>query len=787
MLRWLQDRVTRPFDAQAFVKTLGSPQVPDLGLNAALRGIDNIHIDAALFPGFRKSLVGVLERLMRQCAARLVGDRTADPAFETEEATQFSGGYQMMMDIAILRARRDRSLVPIQVLQLATTKFLLASSATAFRALTDRLRSARYAASEQSSGRSLELQQRIVLLARRGAAAQYEVNRLLFDQFDRAETRRLAKQRKAITGRSWPIPRRILFNPLVQLPTLRDANLLIEHYPLFHDAAGRACFAELNRRALTCFAALLPEDITIAVRGTMDGVSSGPIERIDEGGLAGFLETEMLLKDVLAAQEYQQPLSTWFDDPNVVERITKAEANEAYREILRQQDDRDGLRQYDATVRVQRQFADRWFEALQRDRMLHAAAAGYEVSKLNVAFQYTVPVETLHAYVADPRGQRHLRRKIETLSETAPEPVDLNLLEQTAEHVHSRATHGARELAAQYLVDFARFRRDLKYAYLLFRAMEQVRVLSAESDLTLSRTNSTLYDFAPDASARPANEAREARHHVVIKADLRGSTILTEQLLKRGLNPASHFSVNFYTPIDKLIGEFEAEKVFIEGDAIILALYEYTNTRSERLTVARACGLAREILRVVQAQNDQIRKYDVPALEIGIGIAIAPGKPTFLYDGERRITISPAISAADRASSSSSLARKGATATQNRVRSFERDGEKLWHNVDGIALSPDGFARLRRDVSLHRIEIDLFEDGRMERVYAGRYPDGAGNLRWLIVREVHPEPWPGSSGIGLPEGEPAFYEVVTPAGALSNVRKALAAGRATEDPGGVPG
>ena len=44
--------------------------------------------------------------------------------------------------------------------------------------------------------------------------------------------------------------------------------------------------------------------------------------------------------------------------------------------------------------------------------------------------------------------------------------------------------------------------------------------------------------------------------------------------MEQGLNPASYFSLNFYDPVNKLLGKYGAQKVFLEGDAIILAILE---------------------------------------------------------------------------------------------------------------------------------------------------------------------------------------------------------------------
>ena len=104
-------------------------------------------------------------------------------------------------------------------------------------------------------------------------------------------------------------------------------------------------------------------------------------------------------------------------------------------------------------------------------------------------------------------------------------------------------------------------------------------------------------------------------HHVVLKADIRESTTLTRTLFERGLNPASYFSLNFYDPINKLLPKYDARKVFIEGDAIILALFEREGEPG--LGVAQACVLAKEIIQVVTAYNERSLVAGLPSLELG--------------------------------------------------------------------------------------------------------------------------------------------------------------------------
>ena len=115
------------------------------------------------------------------------------------------------------------------------------------------------------------------------------------------------------------------------------------------------------------------------------------------------------------------------------------------------------------------------------------------------------------------------------------------------------------------------------------------------------------------------------------------------------MNPASYFSLNFYDPVNKLLAKYRATKVFVEGDAIILALLEPEGDSG--LTVSRACVLAREMMEIVGGYNHLLQRSGLPALELGIGISYQNSAPTYLLDGEHRIMISDALNESDRLSS----------------------------------------------------------------------------------------------------------------------------------------
>ena len=222
---------------------------------------------------------------------------------------------------------------------------------------------------------------------------------------------------------------------------------------------------------------------------------------------------------------------------------------------------------------------------------------------------------------------------------------------------------------------------------------------------------------------------------------------INHTMIKRKLNPASYFSLNFFDPISVVLSEYDAAKVFIEGDAIILSIFENEDTPQSCYSVARACGLAIKILQIFHSYNEKNKENNLPILELGIGICYSDGPPTFLFDGDSRIMISPAINLADRLSSCDKKMRKRLKNQNPLFNLFEfrnaaeeetegsADDASLRYNVNGIELSVDGFNKLVKEINLKKV---IYKTGKGENVklYTGKVPTVNGNYQQLAIREA---------------------------------------------------
>jgi hypothetical protein len=323
----------------------------------------------------------------------------------------------------------------------------------------------------------------------------------------------------------------------------------------------------------------------------------------------------------------------------------------------------------------------------------------------------------------------------------------------------------------RFAADFLRLHRDLRDAEHLTTCMERINLVTTEKSRELSRLNNRLYECVLQEEARPAQDTVVS--HVIIKADVRGSTRMTQDLLSRGLSPASHFSLNLHEPVKKLLDRYSAKKVFIEGDAIILAIFETESSVAYARPVTKACILARQILTVCNSYNERATSSDLPSLELGLGVAFQGDAPTYWTDGDSRIMISKALNLSDRLSGCAKLAKRMLTGQKSHFSVFqflntmegasaeELDEFLVRYNMNGIEINEEGFQKLSEEISLDTVDTKLDMPWGKQKVtlFFGEVPLGE-SVELLVIRKA-------SARQLLPDGkvggatEHSYYEVCT--------------------------
>jgi len=407
-------------------------------------------------------------------------------------------------------------------------------------------------------------------------------------------------------------------------------------------------------------------------------------------------------------------------------------------------------------------------ERLEQHDILYHVLASYEIRP--IASEYSPPVHLQQLRKALV-SKDELKRVEQVLKQVPARRLSLKPIEELSKKIRRYSREEMQGLVLKFATDFLRLRRDLRDAEHLSTCMERVHLVTTEQARELSRMNNRLYECVLQDEAKP--EQDQVVSHAIIKADVRGSMKMTQDLLSRGLSPASHFSLNLHEPVKKLLDRFGAKKVFIEGDAIILAIFETESNLTYARAVAKACILSRQILAVCNSYNDQAASSDLPPLELGVGVAFQGSAPTYWTDGDSRIMISKALNLSDRLSGCGKLGKRLLAGqktlfslyqfltSMEGATSEELDEILVRYNVNGIELNEEGFKKLSEEISLDSIETKLELPWGKENVtlYYGEVPMG-DSVELLVLRKGLARQLLADGKIGGPSTH-CYYEVCT--------------------------
>ncbi len=677
---------------------------PQLVLENLVTGIDNVRHDVFLSPKFSDAARLHIFKLIAKhgngeelAAEPAAGRPGGTPARIWEQRAQGPRPFdaadfrRLLTDLhlaALNRAKSENNVCLDLLLRLASLKFQRAELLNQYNLVLERCRSRvkQYEGPRQSDmARTVEVRERFARFQINKKAILRRAGQDLFFILRDAEKESLAKTRRSLFGETAAAAYDLFINRLLFTEDGQDSYLNAEHYVML---------------------------------GNYDR-DSDRFQTIQDIA-AQYLKTLGIVADL--------------DDP-LVDSVLNVPENA--QEIM------GGGSPDESTAKgkAQKALLAAWVDLLAAENVMETVVASYEVVPLLA--QYSPPINPQQ--LKNSLISRSELKRVETLLEEQGK-ISPDNLHAAVRKVATCKPAERTKSAARFFTDFTRYHRDLRRMEAVVSAMDGVNVIASERFRELSAINNTLYEFLLPAEQRPAEEEKVI-HHVVLKADIRESTTLTRTLFGRGLNPASYFSLNFYDPINKLLPKYEAKKVFIEGDAIILALFEREGETG--LGVAQTCVLAKEIIEVVTAYNERSRSNGLPSLELGIGISYQDAAPMYLMDGARQIMISKAINESDRLSSCSKGVRQFLEDREllfnvfsfKTVEDSETGGEPseflLRYNIGGIHINEAAFQKLRNEISLqaYDLEVPMIWSTTTVRVYTGSVPLGQGSFHRIIVRQ----------------------------------------------------
>ncbi|PKN10372.1 MAG: hypothetical protein CVU72_01420 [Deltaproteobacteria bacterium HGW-Deltaproteobacteria-7] len=421
------------------------------------------------------------------------------------------------------------------------------------------------------------------------------------------------------------------------------------------------------------------------------------------------------------------------------------DSQDLYDKAKKTKESKETLKKLKERIKTQKGLLNLFYSKFNKSRLLQRVVADFEMKPVYEKYCPPMSPRQTREFLVDFWTRISMRNQKRRLRTLYGDQFTLEPLLQTVKRIRRCSTKEKKQYLIMFLKIFSKYHRDLYNFRIIKEAMDSINLITEEKIVLLSRENHSLNEFLlPDEKVK---EEKPIANHVIIKADIRGSMTINNTMRKMKLNPASYFSLNFFDPISAVLSEYGASKVFIEGDAIILSIFENEDAVQGNYSVARACGLAIRILQIVRSYNEKNKENNLPVLELGIGICYSQDPPTFLFDGNSRIMISQAINQADRLSSCDKLLRK-IFKSQNDVFNlfvFESESEEMIdpaaddstyrYNVNGIELNDEGFNKLAREINL-QIFIYPSENDESVKFYTGKVPLTNGNYQRIVIREA---------------------------------------------------
>ena len=711
---------------------LKAPAAIALDCGSIARGIDNYHSDVEISAEFTfkvKESIDVNIKNVTSGRALLSGN--SDTMIEVRDA------YTDLMKVTLHRSKTDLSLDQISVLQFAIVKFIIEEVRAALERYEAQLEETLGQQQFAGSRSLLVTQEKMTWFRKHHDQFNYRLIRLYLRQLQREENNHLKPLRQQVLG-GFADAAHVLCNPLLAGRSPRDPLLLMDHYAVWPNAGQD--FESLNEKLETAFAKHLPDQRFVPLRN-QEKLDSAQSEVYDE--LGGLFAAQLLLGPSENQKDDVHETFSWLDHPGNIRLLFDEKVHE--RQLNQAKDELSFTENwgFKGDLKKLLKIGQELRKILGDTKALRLALASYALKdKLTQADLELVEVEDALSFVAGNDA-----RKVTDIVDSAREggAALQAKLEDCLKDFDKMFADSAEDLFLRYLTDYCRYRLHLRYYRFAHRIFNRLTIIADPQKIQLAKAGGKLYELMTRSEVKDVglDETPEIVHHTILKADVRGSTTVTAELMKQELNPASYFSLRFFNPINDRLGIYGATKVFIEGDAVILATYEYNNSPDAWFSVSHACGIAKEMLDIVASKNAHSKQTGLPLLEIGIGICYSGEKPLFLFDDGHPIMISSAIGDADRMSSCSWRMRENYDPGNFHVGVVEMadddalKGEKgqqlIRYNVNGIVIDDAAFAKLSEEVSFKRLKAK--SNDREEVFYVGQYPDVQGKERDLVVRE----------------------------------------------------
>lgn len=712
----------------------------DFSLDRLILGVDNIRHDVLISPAF----IASTQKVVAQLVARHAGvEKRTDQSRQVswnQEVVRYQQLYRDLMQDAVNKAKGQGEYQVEILAQTALTKMLLMEIRAQYERLIRRMKKAvrkSDLAAHNDLAEAPKLKTKLQRILQDREAIQKQVGLEICGFWQKVEKKEVRPMHEAIFGKRRSCFTDVLNNPILHVEQPDNEMFMLAEYDL---ALGRRIEDPDRYESLLYFIRHLLNYIDL-----MDPSSAG--HSVEQRLTLPKLQDPEANRS--SQKAYNKKIRGWIQYQDNMDLMLNWQRTKGeYQTLKKKQMDSAVLADLKNRIKGQKKLLNFFYRQFRQNGLMERIVASYEM--LPEYLEYCPPLipQQIIQYLTLPKSRKVIKNRLKRMRKVYNRSFTLRPLNKKIKSMEQMTAAKKKAYLVRFMNAFVRYHRDKSNAEIINEAMERVHLATEEKVVNLSRENNTLYEFL--LPHEQASVKTPIINHVVVKADVRGSTDITHQMNERGLNPASYFSLNFFDPISGLLAEYGASKIFIEGDAIILSIFEREDTPSGWYGVARACGIAINMLLIIQRYNQKSKRYQLPILELGIGIGYLDKAPTFLFDGNNRIMISPAINHADRLSSCSKTGRRIFANKKSLFKAYvfqtlsdeamaaTKDDLYMRYNVNGIELNAAGFEKLSREIDLKLLHGNFVDiPGQKSNLYFGKFPTISDRYQSLLIREAH--------------------------------------------------
>lgn len=696
-------------------------------------GIDNVHYDVFMSPAFCQAIGKIVfQFIVKHAGAEKYLNRDSVSPW-IKERDEFQHLCTELLASAVEKAKGETGGAQLDYLaQTTVAKILLNEIRVQFETLVEKFNSIVWE-KEISYTHDLrevaQVKEKTASLRQQRKAVIYNTSKELFRYLLEVQQRSIYPLRRRYFDDDTFLPGEFFANPLIfqgsRLEDSSDDNLMIEEYVLLSRRRAESNTYETILTLLTEMVGKFELDSSEAAGCTENNSRELPpyVAESEDICQQGSLQRDGWLK-------HTDTIDILFNYFQTEDRLgeNKGDATEKDSRELKKR------------LEEQKKFLGYCYKEFEKKGLIEIIAASCELKAIYKDYCPPLVPQQILQFLVTPKASRDIEAQLQRAYKIYGHSLSLDVLKSVIKRLLKLTIIQKQKYLLDFMKGFVRYHRDLGNFNMLRMAIDRISLISDVQSYDLAKANNTLYEFLLPQEQETVAEERPVQNHVVVKVDLRGIADISRHFAAKGLQSASYFSRHLFEPVSGIVSQYAASKILVEQGGLVLAIVERQGAGERSYSVARACGLAMQLMMMIQRFNAENAKKQLPVLEVGIGVGFENGPPVFAYDGESKIMISKAIDDAVQLSACGRFrpgdfkkkpgpyniylypAESGNATTDDAAAWF------LSYNINGIGLNRLGFEQLSREIDLEPFPCDLsmfMEEG--STLYRGKIPTRGGN------------------------------------------------------------